>query len=81
MIEPDHDMRLLDRLEKHGLAQRSRESKDRRVVTSRITEAGVDLLNSMDEPMMELGKNMLGHLMQKDLKLLIELLERARERE
>jgi len=81
MVTRDPDItRLLDRLEKRGLAHRSRESKDRRVVTSRITQAGLDLLASMDGPVVELGKAMLGHMGQKDLKLLVELLERVRER-
>ncbi len=80
MITRDPDItRLLDRLERRGLAQRSRESKDRRVVTARITQTGLDLLASMDEPMVETMKGLLAHLGSKELKTLIELLERARE--
>lgn len=80
MITRDPDItRLLDRLERRGLAQRSRESRDRRVVTARITQPGLDMLASMDEPMVETLKRLLAHLGQKDLKTLIELLERARE--
>ena len=81
LINRDPDItRLLDRLEKRGLAQRSRESKDRRVVISRITRAGSELLATLDAPTAELNKKLLGHLSQKDLRQLIELLERARER-
>ncbi|HUQ93181.1 MAG TPA: MarR family transcriptional regulator [Bryobacteraceae bacterium] len=81
MITRDPDItRLLDRLEKRGLANRTRESKDRRVVTSRITQAGLDLLASMDEPVLELARHLLGHVGAKDLRLLIGLLEMARER-
>lgn len=80
MISRDPDItRLLDRLEKRGLAQRSREAKDRRVVTTRITQAGLDLLSTLDKPMESMGKKALGHLNHDDLKLLIELMERARE--
>lgn len=81
MVNKDPDItRLLDRLEKAGLAQRSRESKDRRVVISRITRTGSELLAALDRPISDLNRKLLGHLSQKDLRLLIELLERARER-
>lgn len=80
MITHDPDItRLLDRLEKRGLAQRSRESKDRRVVISRITRAGLDLLHRLDAPIVELHKRTLGHFSQKELRAFIELLERAVE--
>ena len=47
MITRDPDItRLLDRLEKRGLISRSREIKDRRTVTARITPAGLKLLGS-----------------------------------
>lgn len=81
MITRDPDItRLLDRLERRGLAQRSRESKDRRVVTARITQIGLDLLAAMDAPVLGLMHGLLGHLGPKDLKILIDLLERAREK-
>jgi MarR family transcriptional regulator, organic hydroperoxide resistance regulator len=80
MITRDPDVtRLLDRLEKRGLAQRCRESKDRRVVTARIAPAGLELLASMDGPLVEVLKSLLGHLNRSELKSLIELLEKARE--
>src|SRR6202042_3480209 len=51
MITKDPDItRLLDRLEKRGLISRSREAKDRRTVTARITPAGLKLLGGLDEP-------------------------------
>jgi len=81
MVHRDPDItRLLDRLEKQGLSVRSRESKDRRVVTTRITEAGLKLLARLDEPVVQLHRQLLGHLGAKDLKSLIDLLERAREK-
>src|SRR5450432_651835 len=54
MITRDPDItRLLDRLEKRGLIARSRETKDRRMVTGRITPDGIKLLSRMDEPVRE----------------------------
>src|SRR6202049_3943019 len=45
MITRDPDVtRLLDRLEKRGLISRCRETKDRRTVMARITQAGLKLL-------------------------------------
>ena len=44
MINHDPDItRLVDRLERRGLVARSREGRDRRVITTRITLAGLDL--------------------------------------
>ena len=43
MINRDPDItRLVDRLERRGLAARSREGRDRRVITTRITPAGLN---------------------------------------
>ena len=45
MINRDPDItRLVDRLERRGLVARSREGRDRRVITTRITPAGLELL-------------------------------------
>src|SRR3972149_5661551 len=49
MITRDSDItRLLDRLEKQGLARRVRECPDRRVIYVRITEKGLRLLDGLD---------------------------------
>src|SRR5436309_1705303 len=51
MITRDPDItRLLDRLEKRNLISRCRETKDRRMVLTRISPAGLDLLARLDEP-------------------------------
>jgi DNA-binding MarR family transcriptional regulator len=42
--------RLVDKLEKKGLLTRSRSRKDRRVVTLRITRAGLRLLETLETP-------------------------------
>lgn len=81
MVTRDPDItRLLDRLEKRDLVKRSREKGDRRVVTARITAAGLELLKKLDEPVMQWHKTQLGHLDAKQQEALIQLLEIARER-
>ncbi len=80
MITKDPDMtRLLDRLEARKLVARSRERKDRRVITARITAEGLRLLKGLDRPVAELHERQLGHVPGPRLRALIELLESARE--
>ena len=63
MITRDPDItRLLDRLEKRKLIERARDDKDRRVVLTRITNAGHDLLVSLDGPVEQAHRRALGHL-------------------
>lgn len=76
--EPDVT-RLLDRLEKRGLVERWRCTEDRRVVWTRITDAGLDLIAGVDAPGAALLQRQLAHLGSERLRLLIELLEEARE--
>lgn len=79
MITRDPDItRLLDRLEKRGLVARSRESKDRRMVLTRITEEGLDMLDRLDEPVQEIHRSQLGHLGRERLQNLNQLLQAAR---
>ena len=81
MISHDPDMtRLLDRMEKRGLITRSRHAEDRRVVKSRITSAGLDLLKSLDQPVRELHKRQFCHIPAARLKMLARLLEEVRPR-
>jgi DNA-binding MarR family transcriptional regulator len=81
MVTRDPDItRLLDRLEKRSLVGRSREKEDRRVVTARITQAGLDLLKKLDEPVIQAHKAQLGHMDPKQQEALIRLLETAREK-
>src|SRR5947209_16625049 len=42
--------RLLDRMEDAGLVARARDNEDRRMVSTRITEAGLKLLDKLDVP-------------------------------
>ncbi len=79
MITRDPDVtRLLDRLEARRLIERARSQDDRRVVVARISPAGVKLLASMSATVRETPPKVLGHLGEKKLRALIELLEEAR---
>jgi DNA-binding MarR family transcriptional regulator len=81
MISHDPDMtRLLDRMEKRGLISRQRQTDDRRVVKTRITLAGLNLLKSLDQPVRELHKRQFRHLPSARLKTLVQLLEEVRAR-
>ena len=77
--DPD-TTRLLDRLEARGLVSRARERSDRRVVTSRITAQGLRMLKQLDEPISQLHRWQFRHIPAKRLRLLVNLLEEARER-
>ena len=79
MITRDPDItRLLDRLERRSLISRCRETKDRRAVLVRITAEGTALLARLDEPVQEVHRKQLGHLGQKRLRELSELLAACR---
>jgi DNA-binding MarR family transcriptional regulator len=80
MIKYDSDVtRLLDRLEKRQLISRNRESKDRRVITVRITNDGLAILRQLDKKILDLHKKQIGHLGERRLNTLIRLLEMARD--
>src|SRR5438132_5082412 len=81
MITRDPDItRLLDRLEKRGLIARCRETKDRRMVLTRITPEGLKLLAGLDEPVQEAHRKQLGHLGREQRRILSELLSACRSR-
>ena len=76
MIQRDPDVtRLLDRLERRGLIERSRDAVDRRIVRAHITEAGLTLLASLDRPVDDLHHRHLGRLSDRRLAELRELTE------
>jgi len=80
MVTHDPDItRLLDRLEARGLVARAREKKDRRVITTRITQAGLSLLKRLDGPVADGHRRALSHLGKARLRSLAALLTAARE--
>lgn len=70
---------LIDRLEKQDLVKRERCKEDRRVVYVELTDMATELLKQIDEPDVELHKQLMGHLTRKELKELSRLLVKARE--
>jgi DNA-binding MarR family transcriptional regulator len=75
--EPDVT-RLLDRLEKRGLIARTRSEEDRRVVVTRITAEGLDVLAALDEPVAELHLDQFRALTDDQVVELTRLLELVR---
>ena len=78
MISRDPDMtRLLDRMEKLGIITRERQKDDRRVVLTRITLQGLDILRKLDVPIDQLHRSQFRHVGSPRLKLLAAALEEA----
>lgn len=76
MISHDPDItRLLDRMEKREFITRERQTDDRRVVKTRITKKGLEILKSLDQPIRDLHKRQFRHVPAARLKLLAELLQ------
>jgi DNA-binding MarR family transcriptional regulator len=81
LITRDPDVtRLLDRMEKRGLISRARDSRDRRMVLTRISAEGLKLVNRLDEPVLQMHRKLLGHLGKERLRALGELLAAARDK-
>lgn len=69
---------LIDRLESQGRVTRNRCTEDRRVVYVEITAAGEKLLKRIDEPLLELHKQLSGSLSDAELQELVRLMEKMR---
>lgn len=81
MIARDTDVtRLLARLDRQGLVRRERDPRDRRVVTTRITDRGRDVLDALDAPVAARHRELLGHLGPAKLRRLVDLLNEATPR-
>jgi DNA-binding MarR family transcriptional regulator len=81
MISHDPDMtRLLDRMEKRSLITRQRQTSDRRVVKTRITSQGLELLKRLDQPVRELHRRQFRQVTARRLRALAEVLEEVRNR-
>jgi DNA-binding MarR family transcriptional regulator len=70
--------RLIDKLVTRGLVERHRPATNRRVVELKITQAGLDLLRRLDEPVRECHQRQLRSLTPGQLQSLIALLREAR---
>jgi len=79
MITRDPDVtRLLARLQKQRMIERKRDSRDRRVVHSRISGGGTKVLKELDPVVEAAAVSLLKHVSQAKLGLLIDLMEEVR---
>ena len=79
LLTRDPDItRLMDRLEERGLVTRDRAGQDRRVVTHRLSGAGLELVNELDAPIEALHRKTMGHMKAGKLRELVRLLEEVR---
>lgn len=75
--EPDIT-RLLARLKALKLVRQSRDKKDRRVVNTFISDAGLKLLAEMDPVISRMPQQLFAHMGEENLTTLVRLLEEAR---
>jgi MarR family transcriptional regulator, organic hydroperoxide resistance regulator len=76
MLTRDPDItRLIDRLERAGLAARQRDAADRRVVTTRITPAGLAALAGLDAEVGEFDRGLFARVDDARLGQLVEILQ------
>jgi DNA-binding MarR family transcriptional regulator len=68
-------------MEESGLVTRERSTTDRRLVTTRITKKGRQIVDSLDEAADDQHEKALGHMNEEQLRTLIRLLELARNKE
>ena len=68
--------RFIDQLESRGLVKRRRSTSDRRQVFCTITQSGLELLSKLDQPVDEWDEHSLSVLNKRELKQLIDFLER-----
>jgi len=69
---------MVDKLEKHGIAERYRDENDRRVVKVRLTSKGKRLRKEFMQKRLKEMKEIFGKLSEIELNDLIESLKRAR---
>jgi DNA-binding MarR family transcriptional regulator len=70
--------RLVDKLVERGLVARERLADNRRVVHVGITESGLALLDELAGEVRECHVRQLGHMEEGEMRMLIELLRKAR---
>ena len=71
--------RLLDRMEAIGLVVRARTAEDRRLVTTRVTERGLQILERLDDAVTAEHRRRFAHLNKEQIRSLTGLLERVRD--
>lgn len=75
MLTRDPDItRLIDRLERNGWASRQRDAADRRVVTTRITAAGLAVLAGLDAEVATFDRGLFARVDDARLEQLVEIL-------
>ena len=80
MIAKDPDItRLVDKLARLNLVSRKRGTQDRRVVWVKITAKGLQKIETLDPEVYTLHRQQLGHMSNKNLQTLSELLVDARQ--
>src|ERR1700736_4042378 len=76
MIERAPDVtRLIDRLEKRGWVERDRSERDRRLSISRITAAGLELLDAIGPRFEQVQRELEGRLQRQDCRELSRICE------
>ena len=70
--------RLLDRMEHAGWVVRERDAADRRLVTTRLSVRGRELVDALDAPVAAEHERRLGHLGESRLRALVDLLADVR---
>ncbi|MEO8369889.1 MAG: MarR family transcriptional regulator [Candidatus Solibacter sp.] len=79
LVARDPDItRLMDRLEQRELIVRDRAKEDRRIVTHRLTQAGLDLLSDLHRPLEAANRQFTKDLEAADLRKLVDVLEQIR---
>jgi MarR family 2-MHQ and catechol resistance regulon transcriptional repressor len=70
--------RIVDRMEKAGWVQRQRGASDRRIVMASLTPTGLELVDSLDRPIVEMSAGLFAGLKDSQVEMLNELLVTAR---
>jgi DNA-binding MarR family transcriptional regulator len=79
LVTPVPDVtRLLDRMEQLALIVRERSTDDRRVVKTRLTQKGHDLVNALDAELREFHRRRLAHMDPASLTVLVDTLAAIR---
>ena len=72
--------RLLDKLEARDLITKRQDAGDRRVWNAAITTKGLNLLAKLDKPLLDMYRELCGHMTKTECNQLVKLLEKARNR-